>query len=116
MTVRIYDPNNEPFDVPEGRATHLILNKGWTRQRTSPTGTDDPSPEPAPTVEPTAAQRADAREAAEALFTPNAETVSALEAVERGDVTRHDSVEALFDDLAADAVEVEEPARPRRKK
>ena len=35
MTTRIYDPNNVPFDVTEGRAADLVLNKGWTRQPTT---------------------------------------------------------------------------------
>lgn len=29
---RIYAPSGEPFDVPETRATDLILQKGWTQQ------------------------------------------------------------------------------------
>ncbi|AXQ69165.1 hypothetical protein HOU02_gp141 [Caulobacter phage CcrBL9] len=31
MTVRIYAPDGEPFDVPEHRAGELVLNKGFSR-------------------------------------------------------------------------------------
>lgn len=40
LTTRIYDPNNVPFDVTEARAADLVLNKGWTRQRTTTVAID----------------------------------------------------------------------------
>ena len=35
MTVRVYDPNNQMFEVSDARAAELVLNHGWTRQPTT---------------------------------------------------------------------------------
>lgn len=31
MYVRVYSPEGEPFDVPQDRASNLILLNGWTQ-------------------------------------------------------------------------------------
>lgn len=35
MTARVYDPNNQMFEVSDARAAELVLNHGWTRQPTT---------------------------------------------------------------------------------
>lgn len=47
MTVRVYDPNNQMFEVSDARAAELVLNHGWTRQPTTTVPVESaPSPEP----------------------------------------------------------------------
>lgn len=48
-TVRLYDPNNEPFDVPQHMVDELVLGRGWTQ---TPQTDEEPAVRTVPMADP----------------------------------------------------------------